>query len=112
MRTAITFSLPSAWVARWAVTAESTPPERPTTAFSNPRRSNSSRRKETSHPAASSASIASGGGPARESLARITGIGSLPLWLASRAALRLEDFSGFAIFEARELFFNRDEDFP
>ena len=49
MRTPITFSGPSARAARYAVTAESTPPETPTTALAKPRRSISSRMKWTSH---------------------------------------------------------------
>ena len=47
----------------YAVTAESTPPETPTTARSNPRRAISSRRKWTSQSSTSAASMSSGGGP-------------------------------------------------
>src|SRR6185503_8856876 len=76
--TATTFSGPRAWADRNAVTAESTPPERPSTAFLKSRRSNSSRRNETSQPAVSWGSIPSGGGPPGESGVLITGIGSVP----------------------------------
>ena len=81
MRTATTFSGPSACAVKKAVTAESTPPDRPRTAFWKARRSNSSRRNETSQVVVNSASISRGGGPAGAAAARITGIGSLPLRL-------------------------------
>src|SRR2546423_395650 len=81
IRTATTFSGPSACADKKAVTAESTPPDRPRTAFWKARRSNSSRRNETSQVVVNSASISRGGGPAGAVAARITGIGSLPLRL-------------------------------
>src|ERR1019366_1559884 len=67
IRTPITFFGPSARAASVATTAESTPPETPTTALWKPRLPNSSFRNATSHDSRSAGSISSGGGAPRES---------------------------------------------
>src|SRR5512143_4184292 len=71
---ATTFDGPSALAAKYAVTAESTPPESPTTPRENPRSFNSSRRKDTSQSAVSAGSMSSGGGPITDEGADTTAI--------------------------------------
>src|ERR1019366_8493539 len=66
MRTPMTLFGPSARAASVATTAESTPPETPTTAFWNPRRVNSSFRKVTSQDSTRAGAISRGGGAPRE----------------------------------------------